>query len=247
MSEAEATALLSGHLGLDEDLQNSLIARNPQLASQSGAIGFTARRRARRTAGHHLPRVEPLLQPGRPRRWTYPNSKAKFGDKAGTPLGTFADYNSLTNSLGMINLATGKPQFTGEIYRKLAEKPEAVSLVTFYLTDLATARQLGLAPVAIGSDAGGLRGARRRVHQRRRVEPASRAPTASPRPAPRRRAAAAYPLTYVEYAVTPAERLVDASCKERTGAKTRHPAVARVPHLRRPGPEPCSPTRAWCR
>ena len=70
-------ALLSGHLGLDEDLQASLIARNPQLAVQTGAIGFTDAERAGRSAGHHLPRLELLAREQAPEAWTYPNSKRR--------------------------------------------------------------------------------------------------------------------------------------------------------------------------
>jgi hypothetical protein len=220
MTEVEATALLSGHLGLDEDLQNALINRNPQLKAQTGAIGFTA---PSALAGPQATTyvVSRRYSAKYPDGWTYPNSKAKFGDMAGKPLGSFADYNTLTNSLGILNLSTGKPQFVGEIYRKLAEKPEAVSLITFYLTDLATSRQLGLSPVAIGSDAGGyvlpddasIRAAATDLVTGADGFSAPKAPSADTT------AATPYPLTYAEYAVTPAERLVDADCKERTNAK----------------------------
>jgi hypothetical protein len=215
MTEAEATSLLSGHLSLDEDLQNALIARNPQLASQTGAIGFTA---PSALAG---PQAATYLTSRRfaarsPKTWTYPSSKSKYGDQAGTPLGTFADYNALTNSLAMVNLSSGKPQFVGEIYRKLSEKPEAISLVTFYLTDLATARQLGLAPVAIGSDEAGYvlpttESITKAAEQLKPDASGFALPSVGDLPA------GAYPLAYAEYAVTPAQKLLDDRCKERTG------------------------------
>ena len=214
MSQAEVTALLSGHLGLDEDLQNSLIDRNPQFKLQQGAIGFTAPSALagpQATTEVTSARLAALGGAG----WSYPNSKSKYGDFAGKPLGTFGDYNTLNNSLAMVNLSTGKPQYVGDIYRRLSEKPESVSLITFYLTDLATARQLDLAPVAIDDGRGNF------------VTPTS-ASLAAAVPALKTGATGfaqpltgdvptgAYPLTFVEYAVTPAEQLLDEQCKAKT-------------------------------
>lgn len=215
ISRDELTALLSGHLGLDEDLQGSLVARNPQLQVQAGAIGFTAPSalagpQATTWFGSRL--LEAVGGAG----WSYPNSASKYGDKAGTPLGRFGDYNSITNSLAMVNLSTGKPQLVGEIYRKLAEKPEAVSLVTFYLTDLATARQLRLAPVAIADGHGGFV-APTEASVAAAVPTLEAGPGGFSAPSTKDLAAGAYPLTFLEYAVTPAQKLLDGDCKEKPG------------------------------
>ena len=215
MTYQEAAALLSGHLTLDEDLQNSLIARNPELASQTGAIGFTL------PGGLAGPQAttqfaSSLLAKTQAAGWAYPKSASKYGEHAGQPLGAFGDYNSLFNSLAMVDLATGKPQIVGDMYRKLAEKPEAVSLVTFYLTDLATARQLGLAPVALGNGTGPF------------VAPTEASLTAAApslqvdangfsTPATSGQAAGAYPLTFVEQAISPATTILDATCKPKAG------------------------------
>jgi len=209
MTTTEVASLLSGRLGLDEDLQASLIARNPQLATQGGAIGFT---NAGTLAGPQATTyfMSRALAKEQPEQWAYPDSTSKFGDDAGKPLGTFSDYNLLTNSVAMVNLSSGKPQLVGDIYRKLAERPDTFSLVSFFLTDLATARQLGMSPVAIGDGT-------------TFVSPTP-ASVAAAVPALTKGAAGtlqpgasvpdgAYPLTYVEYAVSPKEKVLDDSCK----------------------------------
>jgi hypothetical protein len=215
MSTAELNALLSGHLTLDEGLQDSLKARNPQLAEQGTRLGFAL---PNALAGPQATTqsMTRLLQGRMGDAWAYPNLASKYDVHAGEPLGAFADYNGVYNSLAMINLATGKPQLVGDIYKKLAEKPQAVSLVHFYLTDLATARQLGIAPVALQDTSGAY------------VLPtpetlAAAAPSlveaddgrAAPGPAP-----GAYPLTFVEYAVTPAAQIVDDTCAVDTATTT---------------------------
>ncbi|WP_426573673.1 hypothetical protein [Aquihabitans sp. McL0605] len=215
MSYQEAAALLSGHLSLDEELQGSLIARNPEFAVQSGAIGFTS---PGGLAGAQATTqvASSFFAATQAGGWTYPNSKSKYEDHAGQPLGAFGDYNAVFNSLAMVDLATGKPQIVGDMYRKLAEKPESVSLVTFYLTDLATARQLGLAPVALGDGRGPFVAPTAGTLQA--AVPALKADASGFRlPHAGDSAAEAYPLTFVEYALTPSEQLLDESCRPKTG------------------------------
>ena len=210
MSEAEAAALLSGNLGLEQSLQDSLVKRNPDLASQRASVGFTAPG-ALAGAQATTEFASTFFATRQPAGWVYPTSTVKFGVNAGKPLGPFADYNTVFNSLAMLNLSAGKPQLVGDIYKKLAEKPQAVSLVSFYLTDLATARQLGLSPVALGDDAHGF--VAPTPESLAAAVPAMPRSTDGLRLPPPSAPTGAYPLTYVEYALTPAEQLLDSDCK----------------------------------
>lgn len=216
MSTEELNALLSGHLTLDEGLQGSLKARNPQLAEQDNlSFAMPNGLAGPQATTQHMTR---LLTARMGDAWSYPNLASKYETHAGQPLGPFADYNDVFNSLGMINLLTGKPQLVGDIYKKLAEKPQANSLVHFYLTDLATARQLGIAPVAL-QDASGeyvlptpesLADAVPSM-----VEAADGTLALDPA-----QGGDGYPLTFVEYAVTPAEEIVDEACAPDEAART---------------------------
>ncbi len=220
MSTAELNALLSGHLTLDEGLQDSLKARNPQLAEQGTRLGFAnpnGLAGPQATTAH----MSGLLTARMGDAWAYPDLPSKYDTHAGQPLGPFADYNGVYNSLAMINLLTGKPQLVGDVYKKLAEKPQAVSLVHFYLTDLATARQLGIAPVALQDAAGD--------YVLPTPETLAAAVPAMVQAADGTRAldptepSGGYPLTFVEYAVTPSEQIVDETCApvEATAAAVR--------------------------
>lgn len=209
LSNDEAAALLSGNLNLREDLQASLIARNPQLQVQALQVGITtpSSLAGPQATTHQASR---LLEQRAGAAWAYPNSASKFGEDAGKPLGTFADYNLLTNNLAVVNLFTGKPQLVGDIYKKLAEKPQGVSLVSFYLTDLATARQLGITPVAVQDAAGAylLPTPETLAAAVPKMDVAADG-TRSLDPA---KASGAYPLTFVEYAVSPATTPAAADC-----------------------------------
>jgi hypothetical protein len=218
MTNDEAAAILSGNLNLREDLQESLIARNPQLAVQGLKVGITL---PSTLAGAQATTwlTSRLLENRVGASWAYPKSISKFGELAGTPLGTFADYNTLTNNLAIANLSTGKPQLVGEIYKKLAEKPQGVSLVTFYLTDLATARQLGLAPVVL-QDRKGAWVAPNADSLTAAAGSMTAQPDGSLLPNPGD-VAGGYPLTFVEYAQTSATTLFGDGCTPDTGRTDR--------------------------
>ncbi len=218
LSTDEANALLSGRLTLDEGLQDSLKARNPQLAEQGTSIGFAS---PSSLAGPQATTrgMTALLAARKGDDWAYPTSASKYGEQAGTPLGTFADYNTLTNSLAMINLFSGKPQLVGDIYKKLAEKPQAVSLVSFYLTDLATARQLALTPVALQDAAGTY--VLPTPDTLAAAVPAMTTADDGTRSLDPTTVTGAYPLTYVEYAVSPSTTVLDEACAPVAGGAER--------------------------
>ncbi len=217
MSTAELNALLSGRLTLDEALQDSLKARNPQLAAQGTRLGFAlpnALAGPQATTGH----MTRLLDARMGAAWAYPDLPSKYDDHAGERLGPFADYNGVFNSLAMVNLATGKPQLVGDIYKKLAEKPQAVSLVHFYLTDLATARQLGITPVALQDASGAY--VLPTPETLAAAVPAMEAAEDGTLALDPTTVRGGYPLTFVEYAVSPTDAIVDEDCQPREAATT---------------------------
>jgi hypothetical protein len=127
-------------------------------------------------------------------------------------------------------LGAAQPSFTGAL-QPVASGSQMAAIARLYvrpntatpgpgwaLTDYATATALGLTPVAIENGAG----------QFVRPTPESMAAAVPSmlvdadgrrQPDPAGAAAGAYPLTMVEYAMTPAEPLVDAACVARPGSQ----------------------------
>jgi hypothetical protein len=134
---------------------------------------------------------------------------------AGVARGVETDLNAADppHMTGELDLKTGRPDLARIVYREL------YSQGTYYvLTDLATANALGLTVVSIPDPAntGGwvtptaetLAAA---VPQMQHQQDGTLVPDPN--------TTAGYPLTYVEYAMAPAQPLVDANCAPRTGSQ----------------------------
>ena len=210
----EVTALLSGGPDQINGLLPSIYGRNPQLEeagmfSTSSSIRLGAAPDAESTTWYSTGMLKAL----RPSLWKVPNT-GTFGLDAGRDRSVATSFALADPSFqGVLNLFTG----TSILDKTIKAQGNGDFGGIWALTDLATARSLGLTVVQIQNASGAF------------VEPTqasmlaalSSMTTASDgRLAPNFLAAAVgnvepYPLTFVEYAVAPLKPLVDAKCNPR--------------------------------
>lgn len=147
--------------------------------------------------------------------WKIP-SEGPYDSPPGTPRGVTASFATAPVSFNnVLSTFTGKPALQKQVYAFSKLSPTERYGVYWVLTDLATAKEMGLTPVALRNAAG------------KYVTPsdaslAAAVPTMTKQsdgtllPNPTATSSPdAYPLTFVEYALTPAEPLVDSAGKPR--------------------------------
>lgn len=215
----EVTALITGGPDQIGTFLPAIYARNPQLQSTgmfspSSSIRVGAVPDAESTTWFMTGALDTL----RSNTWKVPNNNS-FGPDAGKDRGTYSSFALADPSFqGVLNLYTGTSILDKTI--KLQSTTDYGGIWT--VTDLATARFLGMTVVQIQNASGAF------------VEPtqasmaaalSSMTATADGRLLPNYSAAAAsggvepYPLTFVEYALAPLKPLVDARCNARPTAQ----------------------------
>lgn len=216
----EVTGLITGGPDQIDDVLPAIYDRNPQLRSTgmfspSASIRVGAVPDAESTTWF----MTGILDSLRPSRWKVPNNNS-FGADAGRERGASASFALADPSFqGVLNLYSGTSILDKTI--KLQSTNDYGGIWT--VTDLATARFLGLTVVQIQNASGAF------------VEPtsesmaaalASMTSTADGRLLPDYSAAATgggaepYPLTFVEYAIAPLKPLVDSRCVPRPNSQT---------------------------
>ena len=216
----EVTALITGGPDQIGSLLPAIYARNPDLQatgmfSPSSSIRVGAVPDAESTTWFMTGILDTLRSAG----WKVPNNNS-FGPDAGRDRGTYTSFALADPSFqGVLNLYTGTSILDKTI--KLQSTTDYGGIWT--VTDLATARFLGLTVVQIQNASGAF------------VEPtqasmlaavSSMTSTSDGRLLPNYNAAAAnggvepYPLTFVEYAVAPLQPLVDSRCNPRPTSQT---------------------------
>jgi hypothetical protein len=210
----EVAALLSGGPAQIDSYLSAIYARNPQLQgtgmfSTSSSIQLGAVPDKESTTWYSTGLLDAL----RPNLWKVPNT-GTFGIEAGrdrTPLTSFALADP--SFQGVINLFTG----TSVLDKTIKSLGNGDFGGVWALTDLATARNLGMTVVQIQNAAGAFV----EPTQASMLAAVSSMTTASDgRLVPNYSAAAVqnvepYPLTFVEYAVAPLKPLVDGRCNPR--------------------------------
>lgn len=189
-----------------EQHSNAVMANNPQIigpqylinANAARAMAVTGPQSTTLFASSHLAALAPD-------QWT---------SVAGAPRGIETDLNASDppHTTDEVDLKTGRPDLARIVYRELYAQG------TYYvLTDLATANALGLTVVTIPNAAGDW------------VTPTAESLAAAvPQMVeqddgtlvPNPHTTAGYPLTYVEYAMAPAEPLMTPACTARTASQT---------------------------
>lgn len=216
----EVTAMITGGPDQIGNVLPDIYARNPQLQAtgmfnSASSIRVGAVPDAESTTWFMSGALDAL----RPNQWKVPNNNS-FGPDAGRDRGTVASFALADPSFqGVLNLYTGTSILDKTI--KLLSTNEYGGVWT--VTDLATARFLGLTVVQIQNASGAF------------VEPTQASmsaalegmtPTADGRLLPNYSVTAAsggaepYPLTFVEYAVAPLKPLVDSGCNARPTSQT---------------------------
>lgn len=231
----EVSALLSGGVYDMPSHLAAIYARNPQLAATgffNTQTGFqvAATAEAEATSWFATRHLDTL----RPDAWRVPANAGVFGSDAGLPRGADAALAIAAPSYaGALNLFSSRPV----LERNLNVNGFGGIWV---LTDLATARGLGLTPVSIENASGAFVAptAETMAAAVTTMKPAAdgqlvprpTATGASPAatdgmlvPSPGAVGGAGevqpYPLTFVEYALAPATPLVDATCTPRAGSQ----------------------------
>lgn len=209
----EAAALVSGGSYAIVPYLDAIYARNPELAQ----TGFFNVNSAVQVAGPSSPdstswTLTNHLLTLRPDQWHVPN-QGVFGADAGKPRGADAALAIANPSYqNALTLLTGRPALQRNLFGLGATDFGGI----WVLTDLATARALGLTPVQLENAAGEfvaptpdtMAAAVPTMHE---SDAGSLLPTPS--------TTSGYPLTFVEYAWAPAYPLFDESCIQRTNSE----------------------------
>ena len=210
----EVAALIAGGPGQINAILPAIYARNPQLQSAgmfspSSSISLGAAPDAESTTWYWTGLLDSL----RANLWKVPNT-GTFGPDAGRDRGTETSFALANPSFqGVLNLYTG----TSILDKAIKSQGSGDFGGIWALTDLATARSLGMTVVQIQNASGAF------------VEPtqasmlaalSSMTPAADGRLVPNFAAAAVqgvepYPMTFVEYAIAPLKPLVDKRCNPR--------------------------------
>jgi hypothetical protein len=210
----EVAALLSGGPAQIDSYLSAIYARNPQLQgtgmfSTSSSIQLGAVPDKESTTWYSTGLLDAL----RPNLWKVPNT-GTFGIEAGRDRTALTSFALADPSFqGVINLFTG----TSVLDKTIKSLGNGDFGGVWALTDLATARNLGMTVVQIQNAAGAFV----EPTQASMLAAVSSMTTASDgRLVPNYSAAAVqnvepYPLTFVEYAVAPLKPLVDGRCNPR--------------------------------
>lgn len=215
----EVTALVSGgRYGMDAYLP-AILARNPELAQTSffetnSEIVTAAMAPPDSTSWFLTRHLEEL----RPQLWTVPSLNA-FGPDAGRPRGVDASLATADPSYNnALTLVSGRPALD----RALNNLVGGTSYGGVWIvTDLASARSMGLTPVQIQNDAGQFV-APTDESLAAAIPTMTKAADGTRVPDPHATGGggvAPYPLTFIEHALAPAEALVDPLCAPRTASQ----------------------------
>jgi hypothetical protein len=215
-SDEVATLLARGHTDFDTNYAEAIHARNPELppgplywlADTSKVPGPIAVQDATSVTSVATAYLDALA----PDEWRSPAGAGSFVDR-----GVFSSFaNAEPAFQAMTEISTGSQ--LASLKNVTVQQTMEYSGPAWALTDYATAIELGLTPVSIENAAGEF------------VKPTSETlaaavPTMTADADGRRTpdvstaAAGAYPLTVVEYAMAPAEALLDDACAPRTGSQ----------------------------
>jgi len=218
MTLDEVAALLSGGPGQIDSYLPAIYARNPQIQgtgmfSSSSSIQLGAVPDKESTTWYSTGFLDAL----RPNLWKVPNT-GTFGPDAGRDRSALTSFALADPSFqGVINLFTG----TSILDKAIKTLGNGDFGGVWAVTDLATARSLGMTVVQIQNASGAFV----EPTQASMLSAVSSMTTATDgRLVPNYSAAAVqnvepYPLTFVEYAVAPLKPLVDDKCVPRTSSQ----------------------------
>ena len=225
---------------------------------QPRAVAHLARRR-QQAPGRRPPPTRPTLfatsffKSQAPDTWKIP-LVGPYDSPPGTPRGVDSSFALAKVSFNnVLNTFSGKPALQKFVYSATKLAPTERYGVYWTLTDLATAKEMGLTPVAIRKRGREVRAADRRVPLAAAVPTMTKQADGTLLPNPASKANPdAYPLSFVEYACRPTPWCPpwapSASPVRAVPLQPqRRPAPPRRPCSRRGSPTPPAPARATCR
>ena len=218
MTADEAAMVVGSGSYMSADQEAPIVGRNPELSPffyapssdmQSGVpSGVTA-------SSWYLSKYFTTVAPN---SWRVPQVGAA-GSDAGHPRGVFNDFGTVQPDFTLLTTYSGRPALDTVLFR-IVQNTFLLGGV-FVVSDMTTAKAESLAPVAIQSTPSGPFVAPTDASMDAAVADMTPASDGMLQPNPQPSDPNAYPLTYVEYALVPAQPLVDATCTPRTASQAQ--------------------------
>ncbi len=215
----EAASVVGSGSYMTADQEAPIVARNPELSPfffapstdmQSGVpSGVSA-------SSWYLSKYFTTVAPD---GWKVPDIGAA-GSDAGHPRGVFNDFGTAQPDFTLLTTYSGRPALDTVLFRIVQNT--FLDGAVFVVSDLTTAKAESLAPVAIQSGAATAPFVAP-TQASMDAAVADMTPDAQGllQPNPQPTDPSAYPLTYVEYALVPAQPLVDATCTPRAATQAQ--------------------------
>ena len=220
-----AAVVASGQFTPADD-QASMTARNPDLSGNFFAQTTIMQTGVPSGVSSSTWFLTKYLSTAAPGSWKVPPVGAA-GVDAGKPRGVFNDFGTAQPDFTLLTTYTGRPT----LRQALVGIVNDTFLLggVYVVSDLTTAIAEGLVPMAIQNQAGGPFVAPDQAGMDAAVADMAPDSNGMLQPSPHPSDPAAYPLTYVVYAMVPTQPLVDATCTPRTSSQIRAHELARLP------------------
>jgi hypothetical protein len=216
VTPAEMAALVASGQFTSADVQASMTARNPDLSPfffaqtptmQVGVPSGTS------SSTWFISRYLGTVAPG---GWKVPPVGAA-GSDAGKPRGIFNDFGTVQPDFTLLTTYTGRPALRQALFS--IDTNNFLLGGVYVVSDLTTSIAESLVPMAIQTSAGGPFVSPNAASMDAAVADMKPGTDGLLQPAAAPSDPSAYPLTYVEYALVPAQPLVDFTCTPRTSSQ----------------------------
>ncbi len=218
MTPSELATLVGSGQYMSTDQEAPIVARNPDLSPLFFAPSTDLQVGVPSGASTSTYDLSNYLDKVAGSTWVVPSIGA-VGSAAGESRGVFNDFGTAEPDFNLLTTYTGRPALAKVLFT--VDSNLFLLGAVWVVSDLTTANAESLVPVAIQAAPGGPFVSPTQSSMDAAVADMKPDAAGLLQPDPTTTDANAYPLTYVEYAMVPAQPLVDASCNPRTASQAQ--------------------------